>query len=222
MEQRKILQSVISAQKEKAALEDRREYIKSQIAENDDKLCQYEKDEEQLLKNISIEAKKLVSIAKDVDWEMAWKSRRSALEAKIRDIQNVMEMDEKKAALDDELWAKRMKERGLDDVSKKSKLQMKRRDIESIEAELAAGVQRIAGAKQKIQSQQEIVDLNDPKISSAKARLNEVRHEIEQIKGSSLKTHTFISIRREIPVAILFFRCVRRMMIMIQRSYVLN
>ena len=186
MEQRKILQSVISAQKEKAALEDRREYIKSQIAENDDKLCQYEKDEEQLLKNISIEAKKLVSIAKDVDWEMAWKSRRSALEAKIRDIQNVIEIDEKKAALDDELWAKRMKERGLDDVSKKSKLQMKRRDIESVEAELAAGVQRIAGAKQKIQSQQEIVDLNDPKISNAKARLNEVRHEIEQIKGSNV------------------------------------
>ena len=121
MEQRKILQSVISAQKEKAALEDRREYIKSQIAENDDKLCQYEKDEEQLLKDISIEAKKLVSIAKDIDWETAWKSRRSALEAKIGDIQNVIEIDEKKAALDDDLWAKRMKERGLDDVSKKSK-----------------------------------------------------------------------------------------------------
>ena len=38
---------------------------------------------------------------------------------------------------------------------------MKRRDIESIEAELAAGVEQIAGAGQKIQSQQEIFDRND-------------------------------------------------------------
>ena len=176
----------MSAQNEKATLEDRREYIKSQIAENDDKIRQYEQGEEQLLKDISIEAMKLVSIAKDIDWEMAWKSRRSALEAKIRDIQNVIEIDEKKASLDDELWAKKMKERGLDDASKESKLQMKRREIESIETELAAGEERIIGAKQKIQSQQEIVDLNDPKISSAKARLNKVRHEIEQIKGSNI------------------------------------
>jgi hypothetical protein len=173
-----LLQKILTAQEEKMVINQ----MNKRITGDNISLQQQKEMERMLLENISAQTKKLAALD-DAIWGMGWKSRRAALEEKLRGLHKQLKDHDTQDLVIEEAWAKRLRDKGLDEASLQHELDSKHQSIITIKTTLAMGDQRIVDARHKIQTQREVVDGNDAKISSAICQLNNVRCEIEIIKG---------------------------------------
>jgi len=180
----KDLQRLVSSQQELENIDRTRDFITNEITNLKDRLHHQEESEKLILNDISTQTKKLSTID-DGRWEKAWKNRKSALEEKIRNLEKQLKKDEEKEVENDQRWSERLRIAKVDPKTMQTKKQNRIDGIKVIDKRLEEGNLRKAGMKKKIMKEQKVVNSINPQIEKATATVKQLRHDIEQIKGSN-------------------------------------
>ena len=184
--QMRDLQNISTSQQDLGDIDRKREFITDEIAKNEDRLNRQKKSEQDLLNDISTQTRKLAS-TDDLSWEKGWRSRRTAIEEAIRGKQEQLRKDEEKEVDIEQRWLKRLRDMKNDPESIEKRKQEKEDGIKVIDRRLEEGKVRVAGKEQAIKKRQDRIDSEyNPKIADASGEVDDVRYDIEQIKGPNL------------------------------------
>lgn len=90
-DQRTACQKIVSALEEKIECEESRVAFVKEVVENTSKLRELEEEVKANEKDLLVQVEKFGAIADEIDWEAGWKTRKSGLENKVRELRDHLE-----------------------------------------------------------------------------------------------------------------------------------